>query len=126
MIFIKDIDVKMIIAYYKDVKMIFVKGNKMEKNISIIEKINRLYDSFFEQEKKIGNYILSNYKEVVNMTISELAKNSGTSVASVSRFCKKCDVDGFHHLKIALSDHRADGGSAQKRKETTAFHDFYF
>ena len=27
MIFIKDIDVKMIIAYYKDVKMIFVKGN---------------------------------------------------------------------------------------------------
>ena len=53
MIFIKDIDVKMIIAYYKDVKMIFVKGNKMEKNISIIEKINRLYDSFFEQEKKM-------------------------------------------------------------------------
>ena len=49
MIFIKDIDVKMIIACYKDVKMIFVKGNKMEKNISIIEKINRLYDSFFEQ-----------------------------------------------------------------------------
>ena len=71
----------------------------MKKNISVIENINRLYDSFFEQEKKIGNYILSNYKEVVNMTISELAKNSG---ASVSRFCKKCDVDGFHHLKIAL------------------------
>lgn len=100
---------KMIIAYYKDVKIIFAKGNKMEKNISIIEKINRLYDSFFEQEKKIGNYILSNYKEVVNMTISELAKNSGTSVASVSRFCKKCDVDGFHHLKIALAREIVEG-----------------
>lgn len=90
-------------------KMIFAEGNKMKKNISVIENINRLYDSFFEQEKKIGNYILNNYKEVVNMTISELAKNSGTSVASVSRFCKKCDVDGFHHLKIALAREIVEG-----------------
>ena len=81
----------------------------MKKNISVIENINRLYDSFFEQEKKIGNYILINYKEVVNMTISELAKNSGTSVVSVSRFCKKCDVDGFHHLKIALAREIVEG-----------------
>lgn len=95
--------------YYKDMKMIFAEGNKMKKNISVIENINRLYDSFFEQEKKIGNYILNNYKEVVNMTISELAKNSGTSVASVSRFCKKCDVDGFHHLKIALAREIVEG-----------------
>ena len=43
------------------------------------------------------------------MTISELAKNSGTSVASVSRFCKKCDVDGFHHLKIALAREIVEG-----------------
>ena len=55
-IFIKYIDVKIIIMYYKDMKMIFTEGNKMKKNISVIENINRLYDSFFEQEKKIGNY----------------------------------------------------------------------
>lgn len=37
------------------------------------------------------------------MTINDLAKESGTSIATVTRFCKKCDVDGFHHLKISLA-----------------------
>lgn len=61
------------------------------------------YDSFYEQEKKIASYIMQHHKEVVNMTISELAQNCGTSVATVSRFCRKCDVEGFHHLKIGLA-----------------------
>ena len=75
----------------------------MENRQSVIDSIHILYDSFFEQEKKIANYILQNHKDVVNMTISELAEASGTSVATISRFCRKCDVDGFHHLKIGLA-----------------------
>ena len=62
-----------------------------------------LYDTFFEQEKKIANYILKHHKEVVNMTIVELSKACGTSVATISRFCKKCGLEGFHHLKIGLA-----------------------
>ena len=75
----------------------------MENKQSVIDSIHILYDSFFEQEKKIANYILQNHKDVVNMTISELAEASGTSVATISRFCRKCSVDGFHHLKIGLA-----------------------
>ena len=37
------------------------------------------------------------------MTNSELAKNAGTSEATVTRFCKKCNMKGFHHLKITLA-----------------------
>lgn len=70
---------------------------------SILYTIRFLYDSFYEQEKKIADYILSHHKEVVNMTIGELAKSCTTSVATVTRFCKKCDLDGFHHLKISLA-----------------------
>ena len=84
----------------------------MENRQSVIDSIHILYDSFFEQEKKIANYILQNHKDVVNMTISELAEASGTSVATISRFCRKCDVDGFHHLKIwlaqAIAENEAD------------------
>lgn len=75
----------------------------MERQRSVIDTINILYDSFFEQEKKIANYVLQNHKEVVNMTIGELAEASGTSIATISRFCKKCEVEGFHHLKIGLA-----------------------
>lgn len=75
----------------------------MEKRQSVIDSIHILYDSFFEQEKKIANYILQHQMEVVNMTISELAEASGTSVATISRFCRKCNTDGFHHLKIGLA-----------------------
>ncbi len=71
--------------------------------MSILDTIHIQYDSFFEQEKKIASYIIQNHKEVVNMTIGELAEASGVSVATVSRFCKKCGVDSFHHLKVGLA-----------------------
>ena len=75
----------------------------MNKRQSIMDTINMLYDTFFEQEKKVASYIMKNHKEVINMTIGELAKASGTSVATITRFCRKCELDGFHHLKIGLA-----------------------
>ncbi|CAM4101805.1 RpiR family transcriptional regulator [Streptococcus penaeicida] len=75
----------------------------MEKQQSVLDTIHILYDQFFEQEKKIANYIIQHHQDVVNMTIGELAEACGTSVATISRFCRKCKVDGFHHLKISLA-----------------------
>ena len=37
------------------------------------------------------------------MTVGELAKECQVSEASVSRFCKKIDMKGFHHLKISIA-----------------------
>ena len=56
------------------------------------------YNSFFDSEKKIADYIIQHPKEVVNMTIKELANACNTSQASVSRFARKCQMDSFHHL----------------------------
>ena len=55
----------------------------MEK--SVLNQICTLYDSFFETEKKIGDYIIRNPKD------------------SISRFCKKIGLKGFHHLKISIA-----------------------
>ena len=90
-------------------KIIFAMEDVMEKQQSVMDIINIRYDSFFEQEKKIANYIMQHHKDVVNMTIGELAEASGASVATVSRFCRKCDVDGFHHLKISLAKEIVEG-----------------
>lgn len=83
----------------------------MEKQQSVMDTIHILYDSFFEQEKKIANYIIQNHTGVINMTIGELAETCGTSVATVSRFCRKCGVDGFHQLKIMLAKEIADSST---------------
>lgn len=37
------------------------------------------------------------------MTVSELAKASSASEASVSRFCRRIGMKGFHQLKISLA-----------------------
>ncbi len=83
----------------------------MEKQQSVMDTIHILYDSFFEQEKKIANYIIQNHTEAINQTIGELAETCGTSVATVSRFCRKCGVDGFHQLKIMLAKEIADSST---------------
>ena len=44
-----------------------------------------------------------NKEQDIEMTVAELAKESETSDASISRFCKKCHLKGFHHLKISLA-----------------------
>ena len=73
----------------------------MEK--SVINQICASMDTFFETEKKIGNFIIHHPKQIVDMTVGELAKECQVSEASVSRFCKKIDMKGFHHLKISIA-----------------------
>lgn len=75
----------------------------MSDQLTVMDHISVMYDQFFDSEKKIAKYILNNHKKVVDMTVSELAKESDVSEASVSRFCKRIGVKGFHQLKIGLA-----------------------
>lgn len=80
----------------------------MEK--SVLDIICASLDSFFESERKIGTYIIQHTAEVVDMTVGELAQACGVSDASVSRFCKKIHMKGFHHLKITLAKEISEKG----------------
>lgn len=75
---------------------------------SVINQICASMDAFFDTEKKIGDYIVRNPKKIVDMTVGELAKECGVSEASVSRFCKRIELKGFHHLKISLARELVD------------------
>ena len=80
----------------------------MEK--SVLDIICASLDSFFESERKIGTYIIQHTAEVVDMTVGELAQACGVSDASGSRFCKKINMKGFHHLKITLAKEISEKG----------------
>ena len=91
----------------------------MQENISVSGVLCSSYDSFFEAEKKIADYILAHKSEMIDMTVAELALASGTSDATVSRFCRRCGFNGFHHLKINLAKEIAEerGNSTQVSNE---------
>ena len=75
----------------------------MDRSQSVLDRTTVLYDQLFDAEKKIAKFILNNPKEVVDMTVSELAEISDVSIASVSRFCRKVGLKGFAQLKISLA-----------------------
>lgn len=80
----------------------------MDGSISVIGIICSSFDSFFESEKKIANCILERGRDVVDMTVAELSKASGSSDASVSRFCRRCGFKGFYQLKMTLARELAE------------------
>lgn len=84
----------------------------MEK--SVLDTICASLDTFFESERKIGTYIIQHTAKVVDMTVGELAQACGVSDASVSSFCKKIDMKGFHHLKITLAKEISERGKEEE------------
>ena len=75
----------------------------MNEARSVLGVICSAYDSFFEAEKKIADYIMEHKDQAVDMTVGELAKASGTSDATVSRFCRRCGFKGFQNRKLTLA-----------------------
>ena len=84
----------------------------MEK--SVLDTICASLDTFFFLDRKIGTYIIQHTAKVVDMTVGELAQACGVSDASVSRFCKKIDMKGFHHLKITLAKEISERGKEEE------------
>lgn len=67
--------------------------------VNIQSKIKFLTGS----ERKVADYILENYMEVLNYTVTELAEKAKVSDATVVRFCRSAGYKGYQDLKINLA-----------------------
>lgn len=56
-----------------------------------------------ESERKIGEFILDNPLETIQMSASQLAEKAGSSAAAVIRFCHSLGMRGYTELKLLLS-----------------------
>ncbi|GAA4956934.1 MurR/RpiR family transcriptional regulator [Yinghuangia aomiensis] len=54
-------------------------------------------------EQRVARAVADAPAEVVQMSVSDLATASHTSVGTVTRFCQKLGLRGFHDLKLALA-----------------------
>ena len=69
----------------------------------VISKIISMQASLTMREGEIAQYVIQHPDKVVNSTITNIAKHTGTSEASINRFCKKVGYKGFNGFKIALA-----------------------
>lgn len=69
----------------------------------VLEVVRENYDKIFSAERKVADYILENPQETVNTTVSELAKVSGVSDATVVRMCSHLGYKGYYQFRLLLA-----------------------
>lgn len=84
---------------------------------SFFDSLTEHYSTLTRSEKKLAGYIFANPTEVQYLSINSLAEGSGVSQATITRFCQKMGLSGYHNLKIALakSDHTAPSDPADSK-----------
>ncbi|MDR6123585.1 DNA-binding MurR/RpiR family transcriptional regulator [Bacillus sp. SLBN-46] len=66
---------------------------------------NEVIASFNELETSLYNYICQNGDKVAYMRIRELADETHVSTATILRFCRKVNCEGFSEFKVKLKMH---------------------
>ena len=69
----------------------------------LLTRLHHLRASLPPTAQRIAGYIADNAAEVVRMSITELAEQSGASEGSVIGLCRRVGVSGFQELKIVLA-----------------------
>lgn len=82
----------------------------MCKEVSVRDQIFSTYDSLYDAEKKVADYLISHPSKAIEMSVSELASQCEASQATIVRFCKKIGCKGYHQLKIKLAGEQRQQG----------------
>ena len=76
-------------------------------------KIRFLLPSLPRAEKVIAEALLENPEAITHMTLAEISRESGSSEASIIRFCKRMGYDGYTALKEDFIRAIAEGNGIQ-------------
>lgn len=69
----------------------------------VTARVRALLPSLSRTGRRIGEAVLADPGGIVDLTVSDLAASSATSVASVVRFCQDLGLRGFGDLKLKLA-----------------------
>ncbi|MDB1923182.1 hypothetical protein PMY08_11675 [Clostridium tertium] len=76
--------------------------------MDILCEVQRKYNEFSDKEKDIADYIMQHGDKIKNINITDLAKEIGTSGATITRFAKKIGCDSFVDMKIKLGSNKVE------------------
>ena len=69
----------------------------------IFAAISHRYDTFTRMEQNIADYVLEHGKDVLDMSISTLARECKVVESTVFRFCRTLGVSGYRDFRTALA-----------------------
>ena len=72
-------------------------------DMEVLEVIRGNYTNIFPAEQKAASFVLENPNKAVNCNVSELAKASGVSDATIIRMCHHLGYSGYYQFRLALS-----------------------
>ena len=65
----------------------------------IFAAISRRYDTFTRMEQNIADYVLEHGKDVLEMSISTLARECKVVESTIFRFCRTLGVSGYRDFR---------------------------
>ncbi|EOC0476271.1 MurR/RpiR family transcriptional regulator [Cronobacter turicensis] len=75
----------------------------MSDHENLLLKLRQELSGFSPTQRKLGEYVLGEPARVLYLTITELARESDTSEASVTRLCRTLGCKGYTEFKMALA-----------------------
>ncbi|WP_243142886.1 MurR/RpiR family transcriptional regulator [Lactonifactor sp. BIOML-A7] len=71
--------------------------------MEVLDVIKQKYGEIFAAEKKVADFVLQNPQKTVDSNVSEIAKQSGVSDATVVRMCHHIGYTGYYQFRITLA-----------------------
>ena len=75
----------------------------MKEQKFALAAIRGSYRHFSEKEKKIADYVLNDPKNIIHLTINQIADELGLAESTIFRFCQRIGFKGFQAFKISLA-----------------------
>ena len=75
----------------------------MSDHENLLLKLRQEASGYSPTQQKLGEFVLSDPGRVLYLTITELARESHTSEASVTRLCRTLGCKGYNEFKMALA-----------------------
>lgn len=67
-------------------------------------RIKENLEDFNATERRIADYVAAHPRDILRLSIAQLARQSGVSQAAIVRFCKRLGFDGLKDIKLSLAD----------------------
>ena len=81
----------------------------------MLSQVEAMRDQLRPSERKLADYVLESPREVLDLSMTEVANRAGVSQPTIARFCRALGFSGFREFKIRLAQGVAAGVPAVYR-----------
>ncbi|WP_114813278.1 MurR/RpiR family transcriptional regulator [Paraburkholderia kururiensis] len=81
----------------------------------MLSQVEAMREQLRPSERKLADYVLESPREVLDLSMTEVADRAGVSQPTIARFCRALGFSGFREFKIRLAQGVAAGVPAVYR-----------